>query len=579
MEPRNTSTNEAQSFGRNRPRLECNTCQKQNRQNVATLFCEPCMEYLCTYCRDGHIVYAKGNHTFIQALDHSFDRTSVCKYFKCSEHDMDLESHCVSHGEFCCAGCKTSTHRDCQLQEIENITIETLKDSILHLRDTTYKVEALKGMTKLRLDSSRTELQNILKLVNDFTATLTDLLDEVNKLNESFERNSPELPVDDNSAWKNIAKNMRHLNGWELSVAKVKVCKMAMLCENTEKILLNETNVLKQIIDFCHEAGCVVKLRNAIGESCVRELMELFDCNAPLSPDQSKFHMSFDLQKNILLGPRDNVQGCATGIDVTSDDTLVLADKSNKCIYMLDQNLNRTGKPYACKMEPKGVVFVKPNTFLSPANDGINNRKVCLYELHQSRLRLQKTFIPPAVCDAVCVHRNSFIFTMLNTTPAVRKLTVTENRDENWTELGDIQIASEFGRHGCSFCAFDDSSECLFVSLTSENSVLVYSFLRKQTKTVKDGRIKAPKSVAVFEQGIAVVCSSETNSLVCVSSDGEVVQEYPVPVTNPELLAFSRDKRTLFVVSNTQGTIYKFAVNVSPLRRYARQRSERGITV
>jgi len=112
----------------------CETCERSQRQNMATTRCSSCDVKLCSNCCQGHRVYAPGDHVFV-SLEETEDKTvsvDMKGFDMCKQHEKGFAYLCKDHDSLCCEDCLCYKHRKCdEIHKIRDLMDMTASESWL----------------------------------------------------------------------------------------------------------------------------------------------------------------------------------------------------------------------------------------------------------------------------------------------------------------------------------------------------------------------------------------------------------------------------------------------------------------
>ena len=180
-----------------------NKCSSlKHNENDAISFCQEFRVNMCNKCENYHSEIFQNHH--IIKLEKNKDITNIFTGF-CKEknHQTELKYFCKTHNILCCSECIVKVkpnyngkHHDCDVYIIENVENEKknkLKENIKILEDLTINLQNLISYLKKaieKIDKNKEELKiNIQKIFTKLRNALDDREDELlleidNKFNE-----------------------------------------------------------------------------------------------------------------------------------------------------------------------------------------------------------------------------------------------------------------------------------------------------------------------------------------------------------------------------------------------------------
>jgi len=94
----------------------CDPCGRRKMTTPAAVLCSSCDVNVCQECRQGHQIYALGEHVFV-SLDEEASETVLVDMQgldRCSDHNRPFLFICNDHESLCCEYCLFDIHRTCE---------------------------------------------------------------------------------------------------------------------------------------------------------------------------------------------------------------------------------------------------------------------------------------------------------------------------------------------------------------------------------------------------------------------------------------------------------------------------------
>nr|XP_022305477.1 E3 ubiquitin-protein ligase TRIM33-like [Crassostrea virginica] len=142
----------------------CDACRRADEEEIATDWCNSCLEYLCRTCAKCHKRHAASqNHELISVSDKDTVPVAIENRVLCIDHNAPAKYLCVDHEELCCAECVCTKHRKCnQVDEIEKTaenliqsgTLKTLAQEILKHNDVIIQAKTEGESTMKHIDET-----------------------------------------------------------------------------------------------------------------------------------------------------------------------------------------------------------------------------------------------------------------------------------------------------------------------------------------------------------------------------------------------------------------------------------------
>lgn len=172
--------------------------------------------------------------------------------------------------------------------------------------------------------------------------------------------------------------------------------------------------------------------------------------------------------------------------------------------------------------------------------------------LHVSKdsvITLKRTVDTTTQNFTICMmNATTFLVSTINGKRPLRKITVTGEENE-FTNLSGKDY--DIGDSRCTYIRDEDK-----LVLTDKCAHAVYLYDNGDVPTMRvvtDDKIKQPTSVCVGPEDCLYVCSSDTNSIVQVSSVGKVVASHELDIVYPSAVSISKDRKILAVSNSEKG--------------------------
>ena len=285
-----------------------------NHKEEAIFFCQECRMYLCNKCERSHNEFFKNIKHHLNQSDKNKDKTEIFTGL-CQEqnHFCELEFFCKTHNKLVCAKCITKikkkiygNHSDCNLYLIEEIENEI-----------------------------KNKLYENIKILENSSVNLVQLINEIKKLSEKLNENKEELKI---KIQKLFTKIRNSLNDREEQL-------LLEVDDKYDKLILEE-KIVKQIdnlqnrIKFFVEKGNNFKdyWNNNKLNSLINDYLNI-DINVKVKENLFKNeNINFlgdneinDILKTIKnFGKIDNKKGQLFSSNIIFDQELVLSWLNNK---------------------------------------------------------------------------------------------------------------------------------------------------------------------------------------------------------------------------------------------------------
>jgi len=177
-----------------------------------------------------------------------------------------------------------------------------------------------------------------------------------------------------------------------------------------------------------------------------------------------------------------------------------------------------------------------------------------------SSITLLKTLPTSFCCDNISpMDTDTFIVSTYDHEPPVRTIDLQGNE-------GDIQhrqLPDKAYYIDESTCTYIPSTHTLVFSDRNQDTVYMCELTSGEGHVIKSDKIVGPRGVCAGPAGTVFVCSGDTNTLVQLSQDGEIVMTHDIGMELPFAVSLNRDGTRLVVSNNAevQKTIKLFHVS------------------
>ena len=333
----------------------CGPCNYEGSESEAAKFCDDCKEFLCQNCADTHKKYKKlKNHKLLPTTDVTTVETTGNVSFivlcDCSL-SQGVTDYCEDHKKVICNTCKSTEHRKCKSVLIDDKSRSYDTSSLFKL---VQKAKALdEAFNKIRVDRNK-DLQNLATIRETCMNEITTFRRELNKHLDILEENI-----------------LKELESFELQ-ERQEIERFISSCSAAQQMILSDTILLEggknsSIANNILAADVQVSVRLKKCESLLQEICDetmapavTFERNAKLVDLQkiidklgtlttAGYSQSQNSQSRLF--PQINVQTSSevdiklsedkfnpwiSGCDVLQDGGVILCDRSNEKIKLLD---------------------------------------------------------------------------------------------------------------------------------------------------------------------------------------------------------------------------------------------------
>ena len=428
----------------------CDPCNDEDVYRPAAEYCPTCVEFYCTTCSKSHRQHAVTRYHTTQRNNEmpSSHAAKPLRFQECLSHTgLVKDRFCLSHKTTVCAQCTKMKHDSCDtksvidacnafdkadLTELENI-LQEAKDSILSLKSDIednigdFEAERLTASNKAILTSedALSKLNAVYDIASKQINNIYRLTDQLSPL-----KNFLLSPVEANSSLQKSPT----------------VCVQSFLyVQKIAKTMQDGTAKLNEINEKLKKTGLVftpdpVMLQLMSSLSVHEKMDEIFRENIPLmsGPEErlpfAKISMActvFSILADIKLSEKgsffvkifDDKKDCyITGIDITPDGRLVLADCNNKKIKIFSSRV-----PYESSLtlwyEPSDTAVISNKEIIvSLWKNFCCMEQLYVLDIDSTQPSIKQTIRLRFPVRSVKVHRNKLIVSCQDHPPSVKLL-------------------------------------------------------------------------------------------------------------------------------------------------------------
>ena len=286
------------------------------------------------------------------------------------------------------------------------------------------------------------------------------------------------------------------------------------------------------------------------------DLLDNVDCLSTLHMNMTPIDIPVPVSLELLMSVA--VEKCDgdirsplyTGMDVLSDGRLVVVDKSNGKLYVLDENLQRLrmyrlfGRrlDVAVVSEEEVAVTGGPYRFIEFLHISKNNY-----------ISLTRMIPTTAQYNCICLMNDSrFLVNTINDSRPMRMITF------NGTEKDLDTLPEKPYRLNDSGSTYMRDTDITVLTDRLDNTV--YMYYNKEGRhalkyTVRDDHIKEPIGACQGPNHSVFVCSLDTHSIVQVSASGRVLGSHTLDMQFPRTVCMSKDGQKVAVANGTLGNM------------------------
>ncbi|XP_052784623.1 uncharacterized protein LOC128220310 [Mya arenaria] len=553
---------------------KCDPCRHRDRSEVASLFCKTCKIYMCDDCCDVHKVHMKNvdGHHIVAALDACVKpNVDMRGLDQCCEHKRAFMFYCEDHSDLCCEICAIAYHRKCDdVHEIAKVAKNVKDDEREKIRASF--ITASEVIMKCEEDqlNNVSRVEEIVKEIDIYKEDLFTKIEEAKARIVSEMANHNTQEDKHLNTRRNVAENLKK----ELDTHLAMSDNVRENGTETEIFILN--HILKKTQDKASQTlntllknDYTVKVGLKIDENILKIKttdVPLFSLNKTQVPKTQSFHdedlistkvntvqqrpVSLELVKTLDLVNTgdDKIKPYVTGLDFLPDGRIVAVDNWNWKCFILSDTLKRFDSFYKFKTNPRDVTSYSDNN-IAVTVSGVDIQTICLLTVGtDNSITLMKTLNTSTNCCSICPldGRTFVVSTYIDLRPA-RVIDV----DGKESDFDNMKFPGKMYKHGK--CTYIRSRDVLVLTDKHAHTVYMYNTATGKISEVNDGRIRKPRDTCAGPDESVFVCSGNTNSVVQIAPDGDILASCDIDMGYPYAVAVSRDGSKLAVTNSAVG--------------------------
>ncbi|WAR28323.1 hypothetical protein MAR_014027 [Mya arenaria] len=440
---------------------------------------------------------------------------------QCLEHKRVFMFHCEDHEDLCCEICAFSRHRRCDnIHEIAKVAKNMKDDEMEKIRASI--VTASDVIMKCKEDqlNNVSRVEEIVKEIDIYKEDILKKIEEAKKriVSEITSHNTQE---DERiNTRRNAAENLKRELDTHLAMSD-------SVRENgteTEIFILN--HLLKRTQDKASQT-----------------LNTLLKNDYTVKPVRLELLKTMELEKT----GDEKEEPFVTGLDFLPDGRIVAVDNMNCKCFILSDPLKRLDTFYKFKTYPKDI------TSYSDINIAVtlDIRTICLLTVgSDNTITLMKTLTTPTYYFSICpLNDRTFVVSTWDDPRPARMIDV----DGKESDFDNVKFPGKTYKLGESRCTYIQTRGTLVLTDKHAHTVYMYNTVSGTSSEVKCDRIRAPRGACVGPDDSVFVCSDNTNSVIQISPDGDILALCDVDMKFPYAVAVSRDGSRMAVINSSGG--------------------------
>ncbi|XP_052783085.1 uncharacterized protein LOC128219315, partial [Mya arenaria] len=258
--------------------------------------------------------------------------------------------------------------------------------------------------------------------------------------------------------------------------------------------------------------------------------------------------VSLELLKtmNIFKRGDDEMQPLFTGLDFLRDGRMVAVDNKNCKCFILRDTLKRFDTFYKFKTYPRDVTSYCDNNIAVSVSDG-DIRAICLLTVgSDNTITLMNTLTTSTKCFSICpLNDRTFLVSTYDDPSPARMIDV----DGNESEFDNVKFPGKMYKNWESLCTYVPSRVTLVLTDRYAHTVYMYDTVTGNNTEVKNDQIREPRGTCVCPDDSVFVCIKNTNSIIQISSDGEILASCDVDMEYPFAVSVSSDGSKMAVTN------------------------------
>ncbi|XP_052783256.1 uncharacterized protein LOC128219488 [Mya arenaria] len=546
--------------------IKCEPCRRRNRSDVASLFCNTCKEYLCDDCCDGHKIYLTNvdEHQIVAAQDACITpKVNLKGMDQCLKHKRAFMFHCKDHEDLCCEICAFSCHRRCDnVQEIAMVAKNVKEDEREKIRAST--ITASEVIMKCKEDQLKnvSRVEEIIKEIDIYKEDLLMKIEEAKAQIVSEMTNHNKQEEERLNMRRNAAENLKKELDTHLAMSD------SVRKNGTETDIFILNHILKrnqdkasQTLNTLLKNDYTVKVELKINANILEIKttdVALFSLNETQKPNSQSFNVVKEIKttkgstnaKEVQQRPvrlellktfdlvktgDDKFPPFVPGLDFLPNGRIVAVDKLNLKCFILSDALKRFDTFYKFNTHPRDVYSYSDNNIAGIAD----HQTICLLTIDRhNTITLTKTLNTSTLCGSIChLNDRTFVVSTYYNSRHARMIDV----DGKESDFDNVKFPGKSYGIDESKCTFITSRDTLVLTDRHADTVYIYNNVIAKSIELIDVRIREPRGACVGLDGSVFVCSEDTNSVIQISPDGNILASCDVDMTSPSTVTVSRD--------------------------------------
>ncbi|XP_053403962.1 uncharacterized protein LOC128558500 [Mercenaria mercenaria] len=558
----------------------CQPCSSDGDWLVAKGYCENCNEYLCATCLKVHRKQAMSkNHKVLEGEDMPKARMSSMTLNACSElcakHTNEImKFYCSTHDVVGCGDCMVLDHKSCKVDRIQDISMNYLNGA--EHQELQQKVDQfLQNIEQVKRQiqtNDKSIQQTYIKAVNDVKSFKKEILDYLDKAEADMlaelnkrKRSDEKLISDLKEHEKTMRSNVQELHE-KLQLPLNHANELFVAAKEMKERITRIGDGLKQLQQDCQFKQCafvcskhikeMVASQFKLGELLVKRAVTgqiMVNKTFVDKKDITKMELLFDCEIGIKAS--DDTEDCSINACAPiSYNRIILADRSNKCLKIVDIENRNIVEKYKLQSGPSGLAVITKNRIAVILPDEQKIQFLTLLEC--DKITESNAIKLKGKCWQIACQENKIMV-------LYRDHVVILNMDGQ--EIKAIYNPKMKFLHDIA-----PDSKSLYISngRYEAGNVFRFDFEGNLIATYKDKDLSNVRGLCVTRDGTILVCNWEDcGSIHMISQECKKIKDilkYNVHVNRPWCVSFCDETNRLFLceTSSTLDPKLKNVINI-----------------
>ena len=539
--------------------IDCDPCDYNQISKKAAAYCQECEEYLCEPCKTAHekLKLTRSHKLLSGELmppKRSAGKRAVLDTVLCSCVKNEVAIYCKEHDSLVCVNCGSLHHRRCQTSDIGDISkdfdVDSTEETIDNWNELNEKITSLH-------ERRETDLSNLSLEAKDCRDRAKQFREELSIKLESMEAKTlSEIDTLEAQETKTITQQLDTF----------KAARNSLDTDRRNLILAKERNDRQSIFVYNIQLSQSVKSLKTITEEITKEVYQphiSFECYPAITitgdqdlgtvkchttriPQQKGFdEMSVTARNQVNVKVQsDTYDAWITGSAFLPSGQLILCDRNNKKLKLLDENLQMK-ESIDVPEQPWDIAVVNQHQVIVtfPLENYLQFIQVT------PSLALGHTVDLGMECRGVTVSRESIYISLSESGEGkigMYDLTGKKKRiiDPYNGKDGKVLIKWPF------YIAVSNDEKIFVSGVSSTPTVYCLESSGNVLYTVSNPLFKYCSGISVDENKNLLVCDLGSHKVFLITKDGKEVREFLTEkdgLYHPYTVSFRRSDGTLVV--------------------------------